>query len=106
MSINQVVVLAALKVKSGMEDHAKTVLRRVLSPTRQEQGCLTYDLHQSATDATEFMLYEAWESQEALDAHAASTAEHRLTLRRELATLLDERTRLTFWRRVGEHEMS
>ena len=106
MSTNQVVVLAALKVKSGMEDRARTVLRGVLLPTRQEQGCLTYDLHQSVTDPTEFMFYEAWESQEALDAHAASTAEHRVTLRRELATLLDERTRLTCWQRVDDHQTS
>ena len=106
MSTNQVVVLAALKVKSGVEDHAREVLRRVLSATRQEVGCLTYDLHQSATDPTEFMFYEAWESQEALDAHATSTAEHRVTLRRELATLLDERTRLTYWRRVDERQTS
>ena len=106
MPTNQVVVLAALKVKSGMEDRARKVLRSVLSATRHEQGCVTYDLHQSAADPTEFMFYEVWESQDALDAHAASTAEHRVTLRRELATLLDERTRLTYWRRVDEPEMS
>jgi len=100
MSTNVVTVLAQLKVKPAHADRARQVLQAALAPTRQEPGCLAYDLHQSTTDQTEFMFYETWASQEALDAHATSTAEHRLTLRRELADVLEERTRLTYWRRV------
>ena len=51
------------------------------------------------TEPTEFMFYERWESDEALAAHAASTAPHRLALRDSLADLVDGRPSVTRWRR-------
>jgi quinol monooxygenase YgiN len=77
------------------------VLLSAVGPTRAEPGCLTYDLHQSATDPTEFLFHENWASEEAFTAHAASTAEHRLALRQQLSEFADGPTRVTFCRRVS-----
>ena len=41
----------------------------LVEPTRKESGCLCYNLHQSKSDKSQFMFYEQWASQEALDAH-------------------------------------
>lgn len=93
-----VTVIAAIKVKPGTEARALEFLRSVVAPTLQEPGCLAYDLHQSISEPTEFMFYERWTSDEALAAHAASTAPHRLALREQLAELVDERPSVTRWR--------
>jgi quinol monooxygenase YgiN len=96
-----VTVIANIKVKPGFEEQARQMLLSAVGPTRAEPGCLTYDLHQSATDPTEFLFHENWASEEAFTAHAASTAEHRLALRQQLSEFVDGPTRLTFWRPVS-----
>lgn len=93
-----VTVVAIIKVKAGAEARAQAVLQSIVPPTVQEPGCLAYDLHQSVTDPTEFMFFERWESDEALAAHAASTAPHRLALREQLAELAEGRPSVTRWR--------
>jgi quinol monooxygenase YgiN len=96
-----VTVIANIKVKPGLEERAKQVLLSAVGPTRAEPGCLTYDLHQSATDPTEFLFHEHWASEDDFKAHAASTAAHRLALREQLRDLVDGPSCLTFWRRVS-----
>lgn len=43
--------------------------RELVVATRQEPGCLSYELLQGRDDTTRFVLVEEWESQEHLDAH-------------------------------------
>lgn len=93
-----VTVVAIIKVKEGQEARARAVLQAVVPPTLQEPGCLAYDLHQSVTEPTEFMFFERWESDEALAAHGASSAPHRLALGEQLAALADGRPSVTRWR--------
>lgn len=50
----------------------KTVLIQIIEPTRQEQGCLQYELFQNQDDAADFTFVEEWENREALQAHLAS----------------------------------
>ncbi|MCL4206539.1 MAG: antibiotic biosynthesis monooxygenase [Pirellulaceae bacterium] len=64
-----VILTAMVKAKPGQEDAVKEALMSMVEPTRKEPGCLCYNLHQSKTDPTQFMFYEQWASQEALDAH-------------------------------------
>jgi len=95
-----VTVVAIIKVKAGQEARAQAVLQSIVPPTLQEPGCLAYDLHQSVTDLTEFMFFERWDSDEALAAHAASAAPHRLALGQQLADLAEGRPSITRWRAV------
>lgn len=39
-----------------------TTLRAMLAPTRQEFGCLNYDLHSSEDDPGLFFFHETWGS--------------------------------------------
>jgi quinol monooxygenase YgiN len=100
MSHSAVTVIAVIRVRPGAEERARTLLHRIVTPTLQEPGCLAYELHQSATDPTEFMFHERWTSDEALAAHAASAAPHRLELREQLAELVDGRPSVSRWRAV------
>src|SRR5215210_2231391 len=97
-----VTVLAILKVKPGADAAARALLQTVVAPTLEEPGCLAYDLHQSATDPTEFLFYERWSSDEALAAHSTSAAPHRAALREQLGALLDGPPRVTRWRQVTD----
>jgi quinol monooxygenase YgiN len=69
VSKKTIVLTAAVKAKAGQEEAVKEVLLAMVQPTRQEAGCLCYNLHQSKSDPTQFMFYEQWASKEALDAH-------------------------------------
>lgn len=54
-------------------DEVKSVLTNLISPTRQEKGCIKYELLQNQADATDFTFVEEWESETLLDLHLAST---------------------------------
>ncbi len=67
----RVVLTAMIKAKPGEEDAVKEVLLALVEPTRKEPGCLCYNLHQSKSDKdkAQFMFYEQWASNEALETH-------------------------------------
>ncbi len=67
-----IVLVAELTAKAGEEGAVKKAFIDMLAPTRKEQGCICYNLHQSAKDQKVFMFYELWANQEALDAHGKS----------------------------------
>lgn len=64
-----IILVAVAKAKPGQEEALKQALMSMVEPTRKEPGCLCYNLHQSKSDKGQFMFYEQWASQEALDAH-------------------------------------
>ena len=64
-----IVLTAIVKAKAGQEEAVKEVLEALVEVTRKEPGCLCYNLHQAKSDKAQFMFYEQWASQEALDAH-------------------------------------
>lgn len=47
----------------------RTVLRNMLVPTRAEKGCIAYDVHEVIGDPYQFVFFEVWESEAALEAH-------------------------------------
>lgn len=68
---DHIIINAFLTPEKGEEEHVLAALKKVQAASRQEAGCLTYDLHKSVDDDT-FVLYEKWASQEALESHVNS----------------------------------
>lgn len=64
-----IILTAIVKAKPDEVEAVKEALLTMVEPTRQEAGCLCYNLHQSKSDPTQFMFYEQWASKEAFDAH-------------------------------------
>jgi quinol monooxygenase YgiN len=64
-----ITVYARFKAKEGKTDEVKRALSGLISPTRAEEGCISYDLHQSTDDPSQFMFYETWTTKEAIDRH-------------------------------------
>jgi quinol monooxygenase YgiN len=67
----EVRVIAKFVARKGKEKQVRERLRGMLAPTHAESGCKTYDLYESDSKGR-FYFYEIWESQAALDRHAAS----------------------------------
>jgi quinol monooxygenase YgiN len=64
-----VTVVAKLVVREDAVEAVKTELLKMISPTRQEEGCLEYRLHQDNTSPTVFIFYENWVSMACLERH-------------------------------------
>lgn len=71
MSDNTLSIIAELKAKEGKRDDLKSALQALISPTRQEAGCLDYALFQLQDSPDVFYMRESWKGQEALDSHIA-----------------------------------
>lgn len=67
--MSRVTVVAKLVVKEDAVESAKAELLKLIAPTRQEDGCIEYRLHQDNDDPTVFIFYENWESLAALEQH-------------------------------------
>ncbi|MBU1105289.1 MAG: antibiotic biosynthesis monooxygenase [Candidatus Riflebacteria bacterium] len=79
-----IVVATAMKAKPGMEATAKQELIKLVSATREEAGCLGYDVFQGndgtfasqgvSTQSTGmFVLRETWRDKAAIDFHCATS---------------------------------
>jgi quinol monooxygenase YgiN len=68
----EVRVIARSVARRGSEKQLRELLEGMLAPTRAESGCKLYELYESNSKGR-FYFYEIWESQAALDRHAASS---------------------------------
>ena len=65
-------VIARATIKADKVDEAKAVFSAIVDPTRNEAGCIQYDLLQSQANPQNFAIVEEWESKDHLDAHLKS----------------------------------
>ena len=65
-------VIAWLEAKPGKESELRAALLALIEPTRKEDGCVQYDLHEHTEQPGRFAFYENWTSKEHLDRHLAS----------------------------------
>ena len=63
-------IFAEIKPKSEHFEKAKKAIRNVLTETRAEKGCRSFDLFNSPDQSTLY-LFEEWDDQNALDEHYA-----------------------------------
>jgi quinol monooxygenase YgiN len=72
MSDQQVVLFARLQVKPDMVERAKAAALAIVADSRNEAGCMNYDVHQSNEDETLFFWHETWASHAAVEEHFAT----------------------------------
>lgn len=65
----QLTVVATARAKPGMEDELGKRLLALVEPSRAEEGCISYDMHQSNDDPALWLAYETWRSEEDLARH-------------------------------------
>lgn len=62
-------VVATIPAKPEDADAIRAALQTLAVATRQEEGCLAYDLYESAAAPGTFVTIERWRGQADLDAH-------------------------------------
>ncbi len=82
---------------AGKEEEMKNHLLSLTAPTLAEPGCLTYDLYQSPERKNEFMRFEVWRNDEALELHKMMP---HLKASFELRKQQGWTTEITRWKRV------
>lgn len=65
-------VVATIPASPEATDQVRTVLQTLAEATRAEEGCLAYDLFESASTPGTFVTVECWTDSAALDAHMAT----------------------------------
>jgi len=62
-------VIAKFVAKPGKEEILKKELLARIEPTRAEDGCIVYDLHQDVDNPAVLVFLESWKSREDLEQH-------------------------------------
>lgn len=65
-------IVAITTAKPESADFVKTELLKLIDLTRQEVGCIQYNLHQDNNNPAVFIFYERWQSLELLQQHLQS----------------------------------
>jgi quinol monooxygenase YgiN len=92
-------VVAILKAKPGQETALRQELLVLIPTTRQEPGCINYDLHQAVEHPGHFLFHENWTSKKDLDDHLARP--HLTAFLAKAGELLVEPPQITLWERIG-----
>jgi len=92
-------VVAEMVAKPGKENELQRHLLALIEPTRQEGGCVQYDLHQHTSEAGRFVFYENWQSCELLERHLQSP--HLLVFGAVEGELLAEPARVLTYTRIA-----
>ena len=70
--MSTVTVVAKVTAKSNAIEAVKAELIKMLAPTRQEEGCIEYRLHQDNEHPAIFIFYENWQNLTCLEQHMKS----------------------------------
>jgi quinol monooxygenase YgiN len=95
MNITGVVVCARWISLEGREGDVLAILSELAAASRAEPGCREYRVHHSRDNPREFLLYEVYADEQALQAHGETPHFQRLVLK-EGIPLLEDRVRLLY----------
>ena len=86
MSAGPVRVIAHVMSKPDSLEQVRTILSALVTPTRRESGCVSYNLLEQQSDPRQFVTVEEWASAEAEQAHFSTP--HILSALQQLSGLL------------------
>ena len=95
----KVSVVARVRAREGFEESVRRECLALVAPSRQEQGCINYDLHRSADDPALFLFYENWMSREDLEHHLETA--HASLFDERTAGMLAEPEEITLWEMIS-----
>ncbi|WP_230657164.1 putative quinol monooxygenase [Psychrobacter sp. I-STPA10] len=72
MSNTPLTIVANIIAKEDKIELVKTELSKLIAPTRAEQGCISYDMHQNNENPAHFVFYETWQDEAVMQQHLDS----------------------------------
>ncbi len=88
--MSRLTVVAKVVAKKESVESVKSELLKLVAPTREEEGCIEYNLHQDNDDPALFIFYENWESAACLEKHI--TSDHFKAYAGAVDGLIEEKT--------------
>lgn len=83
-------IVAIVKAQKESAELVRNELSKLVTPTRREEGCIHYLLHQDIESPEVFVFYETWESAEHLEKHL--NTDHYLRCSSAIAGMVAEKT--------------
>lgn len=71
--MSNLIVIAKIEAKKEKLNFVKEEVIKLIEPTRKEDGCLQYDLHQDNQDKAIFIFVETWVNQALWQKHMESS---------------------------------
>jgi quinol monooxygenase YgiN len=99
MKAEPLTVVAHIKAKPGMESQVRQELLSLVVPSRNDAGCLNYDLHQALDNPALFLFHENWVSEAHLEQYLQKP-DVKAALAR-LEQMVAEPPQITLWKRIG-----
>lgn len=98
MTNKPIIMTVLFQALPGKEAELREALTGLLAPTRQEDGCIFYDLHVAADDPSKLLFHESWASDEHHKAHDRTP--HIQALRAKIGGLSLPAVK-TWWEKIG-----
>lgn len=92
-------VIAHFRAQPGREADLKHVLVGLIEPTREEPGCIGYELLENLEDPRELTFVEEWQGESALEAHFST--DHVASALQEFPAVLAQELDLRKYHLVG-----
>ena len=67
--MSMIYVIAELRIRSDMAEKIFAAARKTVAATVKEDGCISYEMHQSINDPSRLVVVERWASRDALSRH-------------------------------------
>ncbi len=87
--MSKITVVAKIVARQDSVEAVKSELFKLIPPTRLEEGCIEYNLHQDNLDPAVFLFYETWESAASIEKHIQT--DHYTAYVKALDGLLEEK---------------
>lgn len=64
-----IIIAGTIPIRAEAREEAIAAAATMAAATQQEAGCITYDFYSNISNPNTILVYEVWESEEALAAH-------------------------------------
>jgi quinol monooxygenase YgiN len=92
-------IFARFHAREGQASAVAQALRDVITPTREEPGCLAIEAYRATRDADLFYIHSRWVNEAAFERHAAQA--HTVRFIERVHTLIDHSLDVTRTRPIG-----
>ena len=92
-------VFVRLRARAGEESAVEEALREVLGPSREESGCVSFEVFRSVRDRRRFYIHSRWTDEAAFEKHAELP--HTVRFLERVDALLDQPREVTRTERIA-----
>ena len=97
---DEIHIICRLRCEEQKRERLRELLLEYVESSRQEEGCLYYNIFQEKDDLNAFFILDGWKNQAAVDAHVLHP--NVLRINALLKPLLSEDLKLTFGQRLSD----